>query len=665
MTRKDGGTFRGLSCETIGSLLDAVVLGLSNWTLTCYLFQLLGLSYRHLFLASPIPFALTLWTMVKWPNDPEVHTESSEYLHLNPRFLFTGGAIASTVVAIYLFTGSYVAFWTLAVLFLVGILRMRPHTEVRLRSTYPQERVGVVVMVGLAAAALTLVAHRPDADDSFYLSLVVGAHDHPEQQVLRYDDIYGEPDLPLVEEAYRLRSYELLVAALSQGSRIPAKSLYYLFLPGFFAILVVVANWLALREIGGSSAWLGVTVTVVVLASWGDSHPCFGNFAFVRLYQGKAILVSVFVPAAIYYCSRFARNRTWRNWLLLAAVQTAAVGMSPSAIVVVPLASAAMLVAAAPASRGLRVVGEGILASAIVVGAGFLAFYMMPIQGSIPTSIRAALELVGSAGTGFDDVLGTGPRQSIAMLALLALPLVAAPGHRGRTLTRYVLALFLLVMSPVLPGVLGILTERFTWRVFWAVPFPLVLGLLAQRITTLWPGRRSIGVAVGLAIGVVFAAMPGLHTLSPDNGVSLGFPTLKVDAGHAVAQSVVNVASADDLVLAPIEVAQWIPTFPGHPRMISTRQNYLYVFGTIGWSEVEERKTLMRLVTYDWFPPYLVPNAIEDLKQRGVTLVVVPSDLPLHDVIAEHAVQLGCYPVALTCSRGVRSYSTWRCPGHD
>ena len=663
MTHSDGDNAQVLTHRVMGSLLDAVVLALSTWTVTCYLCQLLGLSYRHLYLASPIPCLVTLWWLMAAPDRTPWAAETCDRIHVKPPWLFAGGAIAASVVTVYFVTESYVAFWVSAVVFVVGTLRMRPKMEWKLGSFNPREHIGVVMIVAVAAGALTLAAHRPDADDSFYLSLVVAAHDHPERQVLQEDDMYGEPGLPLVEEAYRLRSYEMMVAALSRGLRIPAKTLYYLVLPAFFAILSVVANWLALREIGGELAWLGTAVVFITLLAWGDSHPCFGNFAFVRLFQGKAILVSVFIPATVYYCSRFDRSRTRRSWLLLAAVQTAALGMSPSAIVVIPLTSAAFLIAAAPEARRMRAVGEGLLASALVVAAGSIAFVMMPIEGSAPTSIGEFFELTTSAKAGLDDVLGAGPRQTIAMFALLALPLVAPSSRRGRTLQRYVLVLLLLVMSPMLPGALGILTGRLTWRVFWAVPFPLILGLTAQCVAALWPSRHRVGIAVGLTIGAVFAAMPGLHTLSPENGTRLGLPTLKVDPGHAVARSIVDVTNDRDLVLAPVEVAQWIPTFPGHPRLVSIRQNYLFVLDAIGWEEVETRLMLMRSVTYDWFSPHLVPAAVAEVKQRGVTLVVVPTDLPLHDVFGDRLEGLGCRALSLSSSRGIRSYDAWRCPG--
>lgn len=643
-------------------LLDGVVLGLGAWTLYCYILGFLGADNRLLLCWAFLPFVLALVVFLRLPGRVGEPVAGPDLQQVGFPRLIIGACAAVAVVGVFLFTGNYLVFWILAVVMLVLGFRLRPHEPTAALISETSERAGVIVFLCLLAFVVTLAAHRPDADDSLYLSLVVGALDHPEQQVMRYDDMYGEPDLPLVEAAYRLKSYELLIASLNHWFKIPPKALYYLFFPALFAVLAVAAHWLALREIGGSFAWVGAVTAVIALMVWGDTHPAMGNFAFVRLFQGKAVLVSVFVPAVILYASRFAREQTWNNWLLLGAVQTAALGLTPSAVIVAPLAGGAFLLAAAPESGGPKLFVRALLASTLVVVAGAFILAVMPIEGSVPTSTAEVWSLVESAGGGLDYVLGLPARKAAALLALFLLPFLAPGGRRGAILQRYILILLLVVMNPLLPGTLGIVTARFTWRVFWAVPFPLLIGLLAQRIAAGAASQRPVARIGGAAtVGIVFALMPGTGTLSENNETRLGFPGFKVNRGYAVARSIVDQTSTEDLVLAPYEVALWIPSFSNHPRLVGVRPNYLHVLGVKGWDEVQNRRILMRLVTHGWFPHGNVKAAAEVIERRGVSLVVLPSELPQRDRLAAYLEDMGCRPEVLSCSQGVRPYEAWRC----
>lgn len=661
MKSTGGGTTGGHVTGALQLLLDGVVLVLSSWTLYCYILGWLGADYRLLFAMAWLPLALALWPILRLSGLVAETAAEAGQATARRRLILGGGAVAA-VVGVYLLSGSFIAFWVLAVVVLAVDLRLRPNQAVAgIVPTVP-ERTGVVVLLCVVALIVTLVAHRPDADDSFYLSVVVDAQDHPERPILSCDDMHGEPGLPLLETAHRLRSYELLVASLSHWSGVPAKVFYYLLFPSLFAILTVAAHWLTLREIGGSYAWLGTSVVVIALLSWGDVHPAFGNFAFVRLFQGKAILVSVFVPAAVLFASRFARDRTWRNWLLLAAVQIAALGISPSAVVVAPLASAAYLIAAAPDSRGPKLIGEGLLASAVVVVAGAMAFAAMRVEGTVPASAAGVWELVGHTGTAMDSVLGLPARKAFALFAILFVPFLGAPTGRNRMLGRYVFVLFLVVMNPLLNGTLGVVAERLEWRVFWAVPFPLLLGVLAQRIAVVGVPSGRIAWAGAAIVAVVFALVPGTWTVSPENGTRLGFPDFKVDPEHAVARSIVEQTDVDDLVLAPVEIAQWLPTFPRHPRLVAVRPQYLHVTGKATWSEVQERRLLMRLVTYDWFSLNRVARAGELIEKRRVTMVVLSADAPVRDLLVAELGELDCRPVDIDVPADVPPYEAWRCP---
>src|SRR6185369_3247695 len=104
----------------------------------------------------------------------------------------------------------------------------------------------------------------------------------------------------------------------------------------------------------------------------------YGNFAFVRLWQGKSIVLSVFMPLVYENALRFAARPGRRDWMMLMAAQIAAVGVSSSALWLAPVGAAvALCCAVRPSWRGIGVVLLGMLASVYVLAAAWV------VRGSV------------------------------------------------------------------------------------------------------------------------------------------------------------------------------------------------------------------------------------------------------------------------------------------
>jgi len=88
------------------------------------------------------------------------------------------------------------AWWTGAVLVVIGAwtsLRAAP-TAPPAPAEGPRLEIAVLIL-GVGCAAVALVAHRPDLDDSFYVNVAVAAADSPERPLLREDTLHGIPGL--------------------------------------------------------------------------------------------------------------------------------------------------------------------------------------------------------------------------------------------------------------------------------------------------------------------------------------------------------------------------------------------------------------------------------------------------------------------------------------
>ena len=227
----------------------------------------------------------------------------------------------------------------------------------------------VVAGVVVGAVCVTLLADRPDFDDAFYMSVPATLLRFPAHAVLGGDTMYRTGGLPLLSPIYRLDTYEVLVGTLSRLTGIPHMRVAYEVLPPLFAVFAVLV-WKQLLRLLAPDRWLPTLfVLFLVLLALGEAS-AYGNFAFVRLFQGKAIFATVMVPAIVYSALEFSRRATARNWLVLFAAQVAALGFTSSALFAAPAAAGMALASQwVPNLARTRRLLVGVLASAYVFAA--------------------------------------------------------------------------------------------------------------------------------------------------------------------------------------------------------------------------------------------------------------------------------------------------------
>ncbi|MGI9590327.1 MAG: hypothetical protein ACR2P8_03080, partial [Myxococcota bacterium] len=163
--------------------------------------------------------------------------------------------------------------------------------------------------------------------------------------------------------------------------------------------------------------------------------------------------------------------------------------------------------------------------------------------------------------------------------AALLVAWAALPAGAGRRFAIGVpLAALLVLLSPYWSGFLAEnLVGPSLWRAFWALPVPLLLGLLLTAPVE-WAGpRRAWGHAGALAAGVLFALLvPRQATLSEANAVALRAPGLKVPPeAYALAQTLAATAEPGAFVVAPPAIAVWLPTLEPRVYPLMVRNLYL------------------------------------------------------------------------------------------
>ena len=484
------------------------------------------------------------------------------------------------------------------------------------------------------AVVLTLVSHRPDADDAFYINVAVSAADAPQRPLLAGDTMHGIPGLPVTLPVYRVHSYELFNGALAYLTGIPAIYCFQWLSAACAALLVPLAH-AKLFRILTPRRWLASVATLLfILVAAGEVHRWYGNFAFVRMWQGKSIVVSVFMPLVYAYALRFGVRPNMRDWTMLMAAQIAAVGASSSALWVAPLgATMALCCAVRPSRRAVAVVLLGMLASVYVLVAASL----------VRTSLGARFE--GAVVASPEGVVVAPPEQSaaiailgdsrllvFAIAALLAGWVFVPAGLARRFAVVMPLAVAVGVLNPYLADwVVANVTGPSYWRSMWALPLPIIMAMVLTAALELGRGRSGqwIGRAAWLGLLAAFALfVPRFSGLSAANGVALGWPRLKVPAAPfewaaAVSASVPprsHVAVASD-------IATWMVTRHHHAYPLVVRQ-YLHISnGVLEPRELFERAVMQGFVDSPELveaTPEQFRNDLDRFQLRAVCLVSSP-----------------------------------------
>lgn len=426
-----------------------------------------------------------------------------------------------------------------------------------------------LIALCLLGSFLALGWVRPDSDDVNMIGgRAVYFAAHPDAPL---DLVYHHISAPFPVE-YKLlfpQTIDLFwgfVAWLPGVSVLDADHVLFPALAGF---LIPLAWYTVLRRFTRTQAGAvaGASVIVAFLCLDGAVHRSFGNLAFVRIWQGKAVLLSIFIPVFTAFSWDFFERPHLKRALRLALLGVVATGLSSTALPLVSLLALVLGLAAflsAPSWARLRttVAYGSTQAFLVAVGVG-LALWIEPSEvgylGNSPDFSHAF-----STQFGYVYTSPTSPT-TVLMVASLAVALALVDRPARRFIAWWVLGMVGLVLNPL---VMSLIAEHLTsyniyWRLFYAAPFPLVLGVATGQTAERWLGRLSWGMPLG-ALALV-ALVCGMTVLRPSSSV---YGKLRFDPGahkvpERVAEDVAAILSEAPAgpMLAPLPYRTAIPLY--------------------------------------------------------------------------------------------------------
>ncbi|MCW2819345.1 MAG: hypothetical protein JWR42_2132 [Marmoricola sp.] len=497
----------------------------------------------------------------------------------------------------------------------------------------PDQPVGVrrwehVVVAGLALATgvLSLFIHLPDHDDPYYVNRSVWIAEHG--TALVRDTIFGPGTYPTpYNGGIPVASIEALVGVLNHMSGVSVGTLTWLVSTFVGAVGTVWAFWALSRRWAPRLPLVVVVVAVSFMLLSGESR--LGNFWIARMWQGKVLALVVLLPMIWVWADDLVRRDDRRRLVTLAVAGVAFVGLTSTAVILVPFVSGGILVA------GLVLRHRRLLLGGVLLAVGPL--------------VSGVVVLLLSTGVGANGALRTGPGTfrrvlgpdhwmvAVALVALALTPLLVRGRHVALMASSTVLATLVVLYGPLL-RLAAELTGAgpILWRVLYCVPIAVLVGLLAvARPSWPWPaatspesssaaGRAAVALVLPalLVASFVWRGAPLWTTVDHNGPVTLtSRPTWKIDPLAQREVDAVVATGPRGVLLLPPKAMEVMP-------MVTTRA---YALDPRGWytrilrepaQQHRDRRALARFVRNQ--PTRLQgPSLRQALRTLDVTLVCV------------------------------------------
>ncbi|GAA3227809.1 hypothetical protein GCM10010468_56850 [Actinocorallia longicatena] len=442
-----------------------------------------------------------------------------------------------------------------------------------------------VLAAAAAAAVLSLSTVNTDGDDVFYVSRSIRTAETgfiPVKDAIftqgAVGQISGEPPVP---------SFEVLVGGLARAFGVSAQEFLWFRVLPFVVFCSVWALWRLVREWAPRRAFLCFAVAAVYLLWTGAHGAAFGPFHLLRMWQGKAIFLSLLVPLIYTYLTRWASARSKFDLGMAGVAGVAATGLTTTSTFIVPLIVGGAVLALVLARKFFEA-AWACLAAVYPVGAGLAV-------ALIPTSNHEVTGAFYDAPHTYARVLLTGTMGVIAGVALWGGPWLARRG--GPALMAAGASAVLTVM--LIPGVLEFLGDttgaaQIMWRMPWVAPIPALVGLIAA---VPLPSRWLAPLPAAALIATIIPT--GLPIWSLQTGTEVaGTPAWKVKRWDMLTvQQIARTLPDRAVVLAPQKYMRWFPLLTTRLNAVNPQSRHLILL-PVDQRFRDDRELLTALTRY-------------------------------------------------------------------
>jgi len=488
----------------------------------------------------------------------------------------------------------------------------------------------------IIAVIVTLTTHRSDLDDSSFLQMASQTLLHQDRAPLTFDTSLGAVMEKFRFAPYRVTSYETAIALITEWTGINILTVYYLVIPGITAGLTVCVAYLFTRWfLPSSMAILATGIFLLLMFAWGDSHFAYGSRVFVRLFQGKGLLIALTTPITIIAGLMLLRRHTPINVISLALSQITAIGVSSSGLVLTFFTS--MLLMMVGIQRDTKAVFYSCSRITVtLIYPAILAFWLkFQNESAIPLNEVGTYLPINAS-------LGFGLHGAIAFCAFIIGFFTLAHGRQRREYGLMVLGTFLFILNPWFSDILSTVSAKnMSWRLAWASPVPLIMSIGFAASIGAWPQNKiiiqkiaSIGSSLIGATLLILFLVTAKWAVAPENNVKWSFPTANLAPEYYSAKEIVNELKTLNLkgsILSSHDIAAWLPLLAPDLKLVMPGHTYPIMLRTVlSVSDFNARMQLFNAVNTE--KPNL-SSLTELIRKYQVTTIITPQAVSATDIL--------------------------------
>lgn len=488
----------------------------------------------------------------------------------------------------------------------------------------------LLLLITIPVLSVVLFAHRPDLDDSSFIQIATQTLAHKDLAPLSFDASLGYVLESFRFAPYRISSYETLIAFASDISGVSIYNVYYLILPAFTAILTILTTFIFSRWFFPSNklAIAATAIFVLIMLAWGETHIAYGNRVFVRLFQGKGLIIALTTPFSIIVGMVLANRPSFFTACVLVVANICAIGVSSSGLVMTIFTSIIIFVLAT--SRGLIKMAR----TWVFVAGAMIYPVMLALWLNFSNVSSVSMSDVGTY-LPINASMGMSLHESILLVSLLfgfSLFILS----RNKSYVFIIIAVFTFILNPLFSELMSFLTSRnMSWRLAWAAPIPLLFSIaivasfgVSTQVKTLAVSRRITLAGIKIASITLLLAFifSDKWVSNSENKVVWGYPSAKLPGEFYVASQIaekIQTLNISGQVLAYHKIAAWLPlTLPG-VKLVMPGHTYPTQLETILPSqEFQRRMYLYNAINKGASNP---AEFLRYLDELHVDLIIIPS----------------------------------------
>ncbi|MGC1377909.1 MAG: DUF6077 domain-containing protein [Anaerolineales bacterium] len=442
----------------------------------------------------------------------------------------------------------------------------------------------LLLCLGILGLVLALLTNKTNIDDYNYVPNVTYFLQNPGKPMdflVHY--FYAAPPAPFVLSYNQITSmpYEYSQGILARFTKVNFLDIYYIFMPAIMGFMIPLANYFLLSKFTKNTtlALMGTTITVVLLLTLTEIERTFGNFAFPRIFQGKAVMISIGIPCFAAFSLAYFAQKSLKGWVSILATVTALVGVSNTSALLFPILAGILLISWGAAEwHTLKTKKMSFLIDGFfyLTGCSLAIFYLL--------FLFIKLKVNGGSDDPFSLINGLTfwdnmrllinpnfPLTIIVVALMLLLTIFAVKGWQRRFVVAWALAMIALFLNPLAAKFLmgTLIPNIIYWRLIYLLPFPISAAVCMSAVINKFESKYKLAINVSVCALLALSVFGYLFHFS--NGNQLDFATYKLPANDLRnAQAIVAVAPKG-VMLAPENLYGIIPMISSSSPQIRTR----------------------------------------------------------------------------------------------